>query len=64
MCRANRMTDVFARERFLPAIRANTSLCELETASNLGDVDEGVVPAALLEAEAVVRARHRPLRVV
>jgi hypothetical protein len=43
------MSDAFARERLLPAVRANTGLRALSAAGPATD--------ALLEAEALVAAR-------
>jgi hypothetical protein len=55
-CRANAMSEAFARNELLPAVRANTSLRELAAAAIIG-ADEG---AAAREAEALVAARSQP----
>jgi hypothetical protein len=47
------MSDEFARDNFLPAIRANTSLRMLEAS----DKDIINVPDEVHEAEALVKAR-------
>jgi hypothetical protein len=49
----NDMSEAFARERLLPAVRANATLCELECANS-----EPGAPAAV-EAEELVRRRGR-----
>ena len=51
------MSEVFARDVFLPAVRANTSLRMLSASNAWGGVPDSVVPAAVLEAEALVAAR-------
>ena len=56
-CCNNGMSDDFAHDCFLPAVRASTSLRKLE-ASELWDIDEdGEAPPEVLEAEALVAAR-------
>ena len=50
------MSDAFAHV-FLPAVRANTSLRTLEASKFWGNELNGVVPPAVLEAEALVAAR-------
>ena len=56
-CSNNEMSDEFARFRFLPAVRANTSLRKL-IASELWDNEEdGDAPPEVLEAEELVAAR-------
>jgi hypothetical protein len=50
-CRGNAMSEEFARNELLPAVRANTSLCELVAGG------EGVVEGAAHEAEALVAVR-------
>ena len=56
------MSDEFARESLLPAVRANTSLRTLDLSRHWGD-ERGYnplfdrVPSALLEAEALLAAR-------
>jgi hypothetical protein len=51
------MSEEFARDVFLPAIRANTSLRELTASAWWGGDANGVAPPAVLEAEALVAAR-------
>ena len=51
------MSEEFARDALLPAVRANTSLRELEVARSWGDDEDGVPPPEVLEAEALVAAR-------
>jgi hypothetical protein len=51
------MTAAFARDRFLPAIRANTSLRELTASEWWGGVKDGLAPEEVLQAEALVKAR-------
>ena len=51
------MSAEFARDRFLPAIRANTSLRTLIAGGNDTDDDPHPARAVLLEAEALVAAR-------
>ena len=56
-CSNASMSADFARDRFLPAVTANTSLRKL-TASRWWDNHEhGMAPPEVLEAEAVVAAR-------
>jgi hypothetical protein len=52
------MSEEFARDVFLPAIRANTSLRKLTASRAWGGVANGVAPPAVLEAEALVAARR------
>ena len=56
-CCGNSMTEEFARERFLPAVRANTSLRVLKASEWWGNEEDGVAPPEVLEAEALVAAR-------
>jgi hypothetical protein len=56
-CEDNDMSDAFARHRFLPAIRANTSLRELSASELWGGIEDGIVPEEVLEAEALVKTR-------
>jgi hypothetical protein len=51
------MSGAFARDTFLPAIRANTSLRELAASEWWGGEEDGVAPEEALQAEALVRAR-------
>ena len=52
------MGEEFARERFLPAVRANTSLRRLHASESWNfDEEDGYVPPEVLEAEALVAAR-------
>ena len=51
------MSESFARDRFLPAIRANTSLRRLQASEHWGGDDDGEAPAEVLEAEALVATR-------
>ena len=53
------MSVEFARERFLPAVRANTSLRNLLASERWGVHDGEAPPAEVLEAEALVAARRR-----
>ena len=56
-CSNTGMSEEFARDVFLPAIRANTSLRKLTARVWWGDRPDGIVPPAVLEAEALVAAR-------
>jgi hypothetical protein len=56
-CDDNDMSAAFARDRFLPAIRANTSLRMLVASDWWGGEVDGVAPEEVLEAEALVDAR-------
>ena len=51
------MSEAFARGRFLPAIRANTSLRKLTASKSWGGDEDGQAPPEVLEAEALVAAR-------
>ena len=51
------MSEAFARDVFLPAVRANTSLRTLEASKWWNNWPDGVAPPAVLEAEALVAAR-------
>ena len=57
-CTNTGMSEGFARDRFLPAVRANTSLKVLCASSNWGGDAHGQAPAEVLEAEALVAARR------
>ena len=52
------MSEAFARDRLLPAIRENTSLRKLNASPFWGGVAHGRAPAEVLEAEALVAARN------
>ena len=56
-CSNTGMSEAFARDVFLPAVRANTSLRTLRASTMWGDDEDGVAPPAVLEAEALVAAR-------
>jgi hypothetical protein len=56
-CEDNGMTAAFAHNRFLPAVRANTSLRELMASGWFGGAEDGAAPDEVLEAEALVKAR-------
>jgi hypothetical protein len=56
-CGDNGMSAAFARDTFLPAIRANTTLRELADGAWWGGVEGGIAPDEVLEAEAIVKAR-------
>ena len=56
-CTNTGMSEEFARDVFLPAIRANTSLRKLTASAWWGGDANGVAPPAVLEAEALVAAR-------
>ena len=56
-CSNNDMSADFARDHFLPAVRANTSLRTLVASLWWGDQEDGVAPLEVLEAEALVAAR-------
>ena len=53
------MSRQFAHERFLPAVRANTSLHALRAGAMWDNDEDGVAPRAVLGAEALVAARAR-----
>ena len=55
-CERVAMSEAFARDRFLPAIRTNTSLRTLDAGGSAMDVADPV-RAFVLEAEALVKAR-------
>ena len=57
MLQHGQMSEDFARERFLPAVRANTSLRKLRASEWWGDEEDGEAPPEVLEAEALVAAR-------
>ncbi len=50
------MSEAFARERFLPAVQANTSLCELEASRCWNNKKYGKAPPEVMQAEALVQA--------
>ena len=56
-CNNCHMSHDFAREHFLPAVRANTSLRYLKAAEWWGNIEDGVAPPEVLEAEALMAAR-------
>jgi hypothetical protein len=56
-CKDNPMSDAFARDTFLPAIRANTSLRVLSASEWWGGDEDRIVPDEVLQAEALVKAR-------
>jgi hypothetical protein len=56
-CEDSAMSDAFARDTFLPAIRANTTLRELAASHWWGGEEDGIAPAEVLQAEALVAAR-------
>jgi Ran GTPase-activating protein (RanGAP) involved in mRNA processing and transport len=56
-CEDNDMSDAFARDHFLPAIRANTSLRVLQASDWWGGEEDGIAPDEVLQAEALVKAR-------
>jgi hypothetical protein len=56
-CGNNGMSDAFASDTFLPAIRANTSLRVLVASEWWGDEEDGAAPEEVLQAEALVKAR-------
>jgi Ran GTPase-activating protein (RanGAP) involved in mRNA processing and transport len=58
-CEDNDMSDACARDTFLPAIRANSSLRELLASETWGGVAYGVAPQEVLRAEALVQARTK-----
>ena len=57
-CSNNGMSADFARDRFLPAVLANTSLRLLDASEVWDNQEDGVPPPEVLEAEALVWARH------
>jgi hypothetical protein len=56
-CHDNAMSDAFARNCLLPAIRANTSLRVLHASEWWGGEEDAVAPDEVLQAEALVTAR-------
>ncbi len=58
-CDDNAMSEAFARDTFLPAIRANGSLRELVASEWWGGVEDGVAPEEVLQAEALVNGRAK-----
>jgi hypothetical protein len=58
-CSDNDMSEAFARERLLPAVRANTSLRELRAVNAYAHEDEEE-QIALRDAEVLVAARAQP----
>ena len=56
-CYCTGMTADFARDRFLPAVRANTSLRKLIASPWWDNEEHGEAPPEVLEAEALVAAR-------
>ena len=56
-CYNTGMRNAFARDVFLPAVRANTSLRTLEASKWWANRHDGMAPPAVLEAEALVAAR-------
>jgi hypothetical protein len=56
-CQGNDMSEKFARDIFLPAIRANTSLRVLVASAWWGGEEDGIAPDEVLQAEALVKAR-------
>ena len=59
-CSNTEMSAGFARDRFLLAVRANTSLRKLIASEVWGNELGGVAPPEVLEAEALVAARSAP----
>jgi hypothetical protein len=57
-CNNNSVSEAFARNTLLPAVRANTSLRELVAADHFEDEEDEQV--AVREAEALVAARAQP----
>jgi hypothetical protein len=55
-CYNTGMSEAFARERFLPAVQANTSLCELEASTDWNNKKHGKAPPEVMQAEALVQA--------
>jgi hypothetical protein len=58
-CENNAMSAAFARDAFLPAIRANGSLRELVASELWGGEEDGAAPEEVLQAEALVNIRAR-----
>ena len=58
-CYNTGMSEDFARDRFLPAVRANTSLRDLGARFFWGGVRDGGGYAAVVEAEELVNARAK-----
>jgi hypothetical protein len=58
-CWDNDMSNEFARDAFLPAIRANGSLRQLGASKWWGGQENGVAPQEVLQAEALVKARAK-----
>jgi hypothetical protein len=56
-CNGIAISAAFSRDTFLPAIRANTSLRELEASAWWGGEEGAVAPDEVLQAEALVKAR-------
>ena len=56
-CSNTGMSEEFARDHFLPAVQANTSLRKLVSNELWGNEDDGVAPPEVLEAKALVAAR-------
>jgi hypothetical protein len=56
-CKDNAMSDAFARDCILPAVRANTSLRVLSASGWWGGDEDGAAPDEVLQAEALVKAR-------
>jgi hypothetical protein len=56
-CSDNNMSAAFARDAFLPAIRANSSLRELGASEGWANWHGNVAPEEMLQAEALVKAR-------
>jgi hypothetical protein len=56
-CQDNGMSVAFARDTFLPAIRANRSLRNLVASAWWGGEEDGIAPAAVFQAEVLVTAR-------
>ena len=56
-CSNTSMSADFARDRFLPAVTANTSLRKLIASEWWGDEEDGVPPPEVLQAEALVATR-------
>jgi hypothetical protein len=54
----NAMSAAFARDTFLPAIRANSSLRELAASNWWGGEEYGAAPEEVFQAEAFVKARN------
>ena len=63
-CSNTGMSEEFARDCFLPAVQANTSLRKLAASEWWGGEEDGDAPPELLEAEALVAARSAAAGVV